>query len=150
MAESPSDSDKNSELGSNPTKGIFVFVLFLLRTIMCKVFVVPMEWRRNKKVIYKKRDLRAHLFLINDLCFKGVLFRVSRKFAASHNFPGRGEIVADRSRGTALTLEENLITFLCEVSEHLLLGDVGMNYLKYDGPSSNMIGHDLDSRGWWT
>ena len=26
-----SDSDKNNELGSNPTKGIFVLVLFLLR-----------------------------------------------------------------------------------------------------------------------
>ena len=114
---------------------------------MCKVFVLSMEWRRNKKVIYRKRDLRAHLFLINDLCFKAVLFRVSRKFVASHNFPGRGKIVADRPRGVVLTPEEHLRIFLWEVSEQPLLRDVGKMHLKYDGLSPTVIGHDLNPAG---
>ena len=66
---------------------------------------------------------------MNDPCFKAALFRVSRKFAASRNFPGRGEIVAHHPRGTVPTSEEHLRICLWKVSERLLLGDVGMNCL---------------------
>ena len=76
-----------------------------------------------------------------------MLFRVSRKFAASHNFPSRGEILANRSRGTVLTLDDHMRIYLWEVSERLLLGDVGMKCLKDDGPSPKVIGHDLNPAG---
>ena len=44
-----SDSDKNNEPGSNPSKGIFVLVLFLIRAIMCTVFLFLMETTRKRK-----------------------------------------------------------------------------------------------------
>ena len=50
----------------------------------------------------------AKLFLIHDPCFNALIFRVNRKFAASQNFPGRREIVADRPSGTIPTSEEHL------------------------------------------
>ena len=37
--------------------------------------------------------------------------------------------------------------FLWEVSERVLLGDVGMKCLKDDGPSPKVIGHDLNPAG---
>ena len=46
-----SDSDKINELGSNPSKGIFVLVLFFLRRYCVKFLLASMECRRNKKVI---------------------------------------------------------------------------------------------------
>ena len=80
-----------------------------------------------------------------------MLFRVSRKFAAPRNFPGRGEIFADRPRGMVLTPEGYLRIFLWQVSERVLLGDVGMclnmKCLKYDGPSPKVIGHDISMLG---
>ena len=78
-----------------------------------------------------------------------MLFRVSRKFAASHNFPGRGKIVADRPRGVVLTPEEHLRIFLWEVSEQPLLRDVGKMHLKYDGLSPTVIGNDFNSARAW-
>ena len=58
-----SDSDKNNELGSNPTKGIFVLVLFFLRTILCKVFVVihGVE-EKQKSDLEKKGPSRPSIF----------------------------------------------------------------------------------------
>ena len=76
-----------------------------------------------------------------------MLFRVSRKFAASQNFRSHGEILANRSRGTVLTLDEHLRIYLWEVSERLLLGDVGMKCLNYDGLSPTVIGHNLHPAG---
>ena len=58
-----SDSDKINELGSNPTKGIFILVLFLLRTITCKVFVVPHGVEKKQKSdLEKKGSSRPSIF----------------------------------------------------------------------------------------
>ena len=58
-----SDSDKNNELGSNPTKDVFVLVLFFLRTILCKLFVVlhGVE-EKQKSDLEKKGPLRPSIF----------------------------------------------------------------------------------------
>ena len=58
-----SDSDKINELGSNPSKGIFVLVLFFLRTILCKVFVVlhGVE-EKQKSDLEKKGPSRPSIF----------------------------------------------------------------------------------------
>ena len=62
MVSTP-DSDINNELGSNPTEGIFVLVLFLLRKIMCKVFVVPHGVEEKQKSdLQKKGPSRPSVF----------------------------------------------------------------------------------------
>ncbi len=61
-----------------------------------------------------------------------------------------------------MTLQEDVPIFLWEVimllpnktmkkdvSERLLLGDMGMKCLKNDGPSPKVVGHDLDSARVW-
>ena len=88
-------------------------------------------------------------FLINDLCFKAVLFRARRRFAASHNFPSRGEILANRPKGSISQPLEQYGIFLWKVSERPLLRDVGKMHLKYDGLSPTVIGHDLNSARAW-
>ena len=107
------------------------------------------EGGETKKWFTEKGTFAPIYFLINDLCFKAALFRVSRKFAASHNFPPCWEIVADRPRGIVLTPAEHLRIFLWEVSERPLLRDVGKMHLKYDGLSPTVIGHDLNPAGAW-
>ena len=76
-----------------------------------------------------------------------MLFRASRKFAASHNFPSRGEILANRPKGSISQPLEQYGIFLWKVSERPLLRDVGKMHLKYDGLSPTVIGHDLNPEG---
>ena len=58
-----SESSKINELRSNPTKDVFVLVLFFLRTILCKLFVVlhGVE-EKQKSDLEKKGPLRPSIF----------------------------------------------------------------------------------------
>lgn len=58
-----SESSKINELGSNPTKDVFVLVLFFLRTILCKLFVVlhGVE-EKQKSDLQKKGPSRPSIF----------------------------------------------------------------------------------------
>ena len=98
-------------------------------------------------MIYRKRDLCAHLFFNKRSLLQGRAISRQSQVCASHNFPGRGKIVADRPRGVVLTPEEHLRIFLWEVSEQPLLRDVVKMHLKYDGLSPTVIGHDLNPAG---
>ena len=58
-----SDSKYNNELGSNPSKGIFVLVLFLINAIMCKILLFLMETTRKRKSdLQKKGPSRPSIF----------------------------------------------------------------------------------------
>ena len=120
---------------------IFCFVS-LRHDNECVFVVSPWSEGETEKQFTEIGTIPPIYLSINDLYIKAVLFRVSRKFSASQNFPGRGEIVADRPRGTVPTSEEYLRIYLWRVSERLLLGDVGMKWLNDDGPSPKVVGHD--------
>ena len=114
---------------------------------MCKVFVLSMEWTRNKKVIYRKRDLRANLFFNKRPLLQGRAISRQSQVCRVSQLSLSWRNPRQSPKGSISQPLEQYGIFLWKVSERPLLRDVGKMHLKYDGLSPTVIGHDLNPAG---